>query len=341
MNNTSSLLASSKILIIKFGGIGDVLLASPVIENLKLFNPKFSIDVLTERSAATVVIGNPFVNRVFQFDRRKDSGLSLIRMIRNQNYDTVIDLYANPRTALVTKFSGAGTRIGFPFRGRGYAYNIQVAPRSGEVHNVEFNLDALRRVNIPVKTAHPLFPIENSDRDFADEWIKNQKFEHRPIVGINPSGGWYTKKWKLESFARLADQLQQWKQWNILFIWGPGELNDVQKIKDLMNASSTLAPATTLKQMAALIGKTSYFISNDAGPMHIAAAAGVPTLGIYGPTNPHLQGPYGKKNLWVRNEEIDCLECNLTRCPIGNICMTDLNVETVFASFKKLVTMNQ
>ena len=331
----------SSVLIIKFGGIGDVLLSTPVVENLNSFSPHLFIDLLTERSAADVVVGNRSIRNVLSFRKKTDSAYSLIQTVRRQKYDAVIDLYSNPRTALVTKLSGAKFRIGFPFRGRGYAYNYHIPPRGGEVHNVDFNLDALRLFGIPIRTADPFFPVSDADKSFADEWFRQQKFGGETIIGMNPSGGWYTKRWGKQSFASLADAIHDWKRWKVIIFWGPGEYDDAVEILKIMKAPGILAPKSTLPQMAALIGKTSYFISNDAGPMHIAAAVGIPTLGIYGPTSPHLQGPYGKKNLWIRNEEIDCLECNLTRCPIGNICMTDLNVETVFASFKKLVTMNQ
>ena len=93
--------------------------------------------------------------------------------------------------------------------------------------------------------------------------------------------------------------------------------------------------------MGALLKHCSYLISNDSGPMHIAASLGVPTLGIYGPTNPILQGPYGPRNTWVRHEALDCLACNLTRCPIGNVCMKDLSVTTVFTAFQHIKEKNR
>lgn len=328
-------------LVVKFGGIGDVVLATPVIDNLKREFPHLSVDVLTEAPAVSVVSGNSSVREVIGFKKKTDSSYSLIMKIRERKYDAVIDLYSNPRTAVVTKLSRAAYRVGFPFRGRGYAYNYHITPRGGEVHNVDFNLDALRLFGIPIRSAEPFFPVSSDDELFAEKWFREQHIGGETIIGMNPSGGWYTKRWEKRSFAMLADAIHAWKQWKVIIFWGPGEYEDAVEIQKMMKAPGILAPKSTLPQMGALIGKTSYFISNDAGPMHIAAAVGIPTLGIYGPTDPRLQGPYGKRNLWVRNEDLDCLECNLTRCPIGNICMTGLNVDTVFASFKQLVTMNQ
>ena len=82
-------------------------------------------------------------------------------------------------------------------------------------------------------------------------------------------------------------------------------------------------------------------IGNDSGPLHIAVAMGVPTLGIYGPTNPALQGPYGDKNLSVVNDKLDCLYCNLLDCPIGNICMTELSKDKIIEKVQELVKINE
>jgi ADP-heptose:LPS heptosyltransferase len=101
-----------------------------------------------------------------------------------------------------------------------------------------------------------------------------------------------------------------------------------------------IPPATSLKQLGALLQRCSFVVSNDSGPMHLAAAVGTPVLGIFGPTNPLLQGPYGPQHMTVRKEGLDCLGCNLTKCPIGNICMTDLSVDDVMWSVNALLTRN-
>jgi lipopolysaccharide heptosyltransferase II len=328
------------VLLVKPRAIGDVLLATPVIHNLRQQYPHLSIDFLCEKFAGQVVSGNPFVREVITFDKRNDSTLSVINRVRRRKYDVVIDLFCNPRTAFITRWSGAKYRVGFPFRGRSYAYNIHVPPRGGEVHNVDFNLDVLRHFNIAITDSRPVFPLGGSDLQMAGEWFKEQGISTDNIVGVNPGGGWYTKKWDTGSYARLSDRIILEDRQKVLFFWGPGEFDDVQKIRSQMKQRSEIIPKTTLKEMGAFLKMCSSLISNDSGPMHIAASLGVPTLGIYGPTDPHLQGPYGKNNLWVRNETLDCLECNLTDCPIGNVCMKDLSVDAVYTAFQQLKNIN-
>lgn len=331
----------STVLLIKLRAIGDVLLATPVIENLKRQFPHLTIDFLCEQFAADVVRGNPYLNSILTFNKKSDSGMSLIHKVRSNRYDAVIDLFGNPRTALITALSGSPHRIGFPFRGRKYAYSFHVQPRGGEVHNVDFNLDVLRKFGIPIVAQQPLFTVDERAEEFARKWISTQNYSGKQLIGINPSGGWVSKRWPLSQFAQLVEKIGQDARHSVILFWGPGEYNDVAEIQRNSKVPVNCIPQTTLKEMGALLKQCAYLISNDSGPMHIAASLGVPTLGIYGPTDPQLQGPYGQNNGWIRREELDCLACNLTRCPIGNVCMTDLSVETVFNAFLTMKENNR
>jgi len=107
-----------------------------------------------------------------------------------------------------------------------------------------------------------------------------------------------------------------------------------------MKHQAFIPPDTSLPQLGALLKRCAAVVSNDSGPMHIAAAVGTPVLGIYGPTRPVLQGPFGTRHLTVRREGLDCLGCNLTDCPIGHPCMLDLSVDAVAESFDHLMRKN-
>ena len=305
------------------------MLSTPVVQNLHDHFPLAKIDFLTDKFAADVVIGNPWVSNVLTFDRKRDSSVGIIRQVRGKSYDLIIDLFSNPRSAIITGLSGARFRAGFPFRWRKYCYNIIIPPRAGNIHNVEFNLDCLRRLDIPVHHFQPYFPLNDGAKQFAAEWLRREHLEGKLVIGLNPSGGWYTKRWGLEHYARLGDLICERYGASMIILWGPGEEDDARFIKERMRIPAYTSPKTTLSQLAAMIHRCAFIVSNDSGPMHIAASLGIPTLGIFGPTNPLQQGPYGDIHRWVRNEELECLECSLTACPIGNICMTQLEVERV------------
>ena len=331
----------NRILVIKLRAIGDVLLSTPVVQNLHYHFPFAQIDFLTDKFASDVVIGNPWVSNVLTFDRKNDSSVGMIRQVREKKYDLIIDLFSNPRSAIITRLSGARFRAGFPFRWRKYAYNIIIPPRAGNIHNIDFNLDALRRLDIPVLHFQPYFPLEGWAKQFAAEWFRGENLDGKQVVGLNPSGGWYTKRWGLEHYARLGDLIGQRYGASIIVLWGPGEEDDARFIQQRMKIPAQVIPKTTLSQLGAIIHRCAFIVSNDSGPMHIAASLGIPTLGIFGPTNPLQQGPYGINHRWVRNEELDCLECSLTACPIGNICMTQLEVERVLDAFNLLAAQSE
>jgi len=328
----------NRILVIKLRAIGDVLLSTPVVQNLRERFPLAQIDFLTDKFAEEVVVGNPYLSNVLTFDRKIDSGVGIIGQVRKLNYDLIIDLFSNPRSAIITGLSGARFRAGFPFRWRKYAYNIIIPPRAGNIHNIDFNLDALRRLDIPVNHFQPYFPLDHRAKEFADAWIQKQQLGTPPLVGLNPSGGWYTKRWGLEHYARLGDLIAERYRASIILLWGPGEEEDAVRIQQQMKMPAHCVPKSSLSQLGAIIQRCSFVVSNDSGPMHIAASLKVPTLGIFGPTNPRQQGPYGDMHRWIRNEELDCLECGLTACPIGNVCMTQLDVDRVMAAFDALVS---
>ncbi len=325
-----------RILVVKPRAIGDVLLSTAVLPNLRREFKDARIDFLVESFASPVLDGNPFIDDVVTYDTRKESSLSIISKVRRNRYDLVIDLFGNPRTAIITKLSGAKYRVGFPFKWRRLAYNIIVPPRSGSVHNVEFNLDALRRLGIPVETQSPSFLLDSESERFASDFLSTNNLTPGSFITFNIGGGWATKRWPSEKFVQLSKLINSRIHQPVVVLYGPSEEKEAESI--CRYSGAILAPQTSLKQMGAILKASRLLVTNDSGPMHIAAALGVPTLAIFGPTSPRLQGPYGNISEIVRNEKLDCLECNLTKCPIGNLCMNELEAATVFEHLIKLIS---
>ncbi len=324
-----------RILVIKPRAIGDVLLSTAVLPNLRNEFPEARIDFLVESFAASVLEGNPHIDNIVTYDTRIESSLSIIMKVRKNKYDMVIDLFGNPRTAIITILSGAQVRVGFPFKWRRLAYNIIVPPRSESVHNVEFNLDAMRHIGIQVHDSYPRFYLDEPSIEFARSFMEAENLKPSGFITVNIGGGWDAKRWPIDKFIVLSNAIASQLRQSVVALYGPAEEKEAREICDFSPA--ILAPRTSLKQMGAILKASQLLITNDSGPMHIAAALGVPTLAIFGPTNPRLQGPYGNISEIVRNEKLDCLECNLTKCPIGDLCMTELGAETVFAHLRILI----
>lgn len=331
-----------KILIIKFGGVGDVLLSTAIIKNLKDYftNPK--IYFLTSPSTSDVVDGNPNLERVLTFDLKNDKSYCLIKTIRKQKYDLIIDLCTNPRTNLVNFFSGAKYRMGFDFPFRNFGYNIKIPARDkgGEYHNLDFNLLALDYIGIPITSREQNIYLEKIHTDYADKFIKENNIDNKKIIGIPISGGWETKKYKVNDYISLLEMINKEYDINFLLMWGTqSEKAECEKINSKIK-NSFIIPPSGLKYLAAFLKRCDIVISNDSGPMHIASAVKVPVLGIFGPTDPKIQGPYGENNLTITNDTLECLRCQLLECKIGNICMTELSKEKIILKMKELIKIN-
>jgi heptosyltransferase III len=328
------------ILVIKLRAIGDVLLSTIVTPNLRRAFPDARIDFLTEKAAEGIITGNPYINDAIVFSPKKDSSIRLFSRLFRARYDLVFDLFCNPRSAQLTFATQAPVRVGYPFRGRAWAYNVHVQTRADKVHNTQFNLDALRALDIPTPERRLVLSIPDNLHSRAAGFIADMRKRSGPVIALNSSGTWESKRWGLTHFAGLADALIDRFDANVLLMHGPGELADVEAISSSMRGDAIIPPPTTLKELAALFTNCDATISNDSGPMHISAATGTPTLGIFGPTNPLLQGPWDQRSSWIRLEGLDCLACNKTVCDIGNICMRDLSVESVFQAFLHMMEKN-
>ena len=158
------------ILIVKLRAIGDVLLSTVVTPNLRRAFPDARIDFLTETASEDMITGNPYIDNVIVFSPGKDSSVHLFLKLFRSGYDLVFDLFCNPRSAQMTFATRAPVRVGYPFRGRGWAYNVHVQTRADRVHNTEFNLDALRALDIPADQ-HPLvLHIPDTSNAWAREY---------------------------------------------------------------------------------------------------------------------------------------------------------------------------
>ena len=330
-----------KILVIKFGGLGDVLLATPIFTNLKEYFPEAEINLLTNPKCSEVTKDNPYITRTLTFGFTKEESKRLSRNIRNQNYDLIIDLFTNPRTAFVTFRSKAKYRVGYNFRYRKYAYNIIIESRSSDVHNVDFNFDALLKLEVPIISKNLYIEISDAHEEYADKYFKDTGINSDNLMGIICSGGWESKRYKVEDYITLIGKIfEKYKNKFILF-WGTEkEKAECELINKKYPDFTYIVPECGIRYAAAIMKKCKLCIGNDSGLLHIAVAAGVPVLGIYGPTNPKLQGPYGDNNLTIVNNKLDCLNCNLLDCPIGNICMTELSKDEIVKSIGELIKIN-
>ena len=324
-----------RILVIKLRATGDVVLATPVIENLKRRYPRARLSFLTEEASADVLRWHPMLDELIVLPLRRWGSQGILgtwreqarfyRNLRRKRFDLAIDLFGNPRSALLTWLSGAAESGGFrlpaaPPRLHHGGHALQSRPQ----HEVLFHLEALEALDIPVAADRPRVAIPGTADRKAGEWLREHVTGARAVIALNPGGGWAIKRWPPEFFGRLADALIDEYGVAALILWGPGEEELVARVTGAMRNRPLVLPVATLAELGAFLKRCGLLVSNDSAPMHMAAAMNVPTVGIFGPTDPRAQGPWGDGHGVVRKESVDCLGCNRIKCPIGNICMTTL-----------------
>ncbi len=328
-----------RILVIKLRYIGDVLLTTPVLKNLSLNFPKAQLDILVNAGTEEVLKHNRDINEVIFVERGSlIRQLAFIRKLRQMKYDLVIDVTDSDRSAIISYMSGAPIRVGYnsEHRWRGRCYTHVVQASHDKMHTVDYQLEALRLLDIPIKSSELVLPLSQEDEIFADKMMTEYKLnDGRPMVLIHPGARWWFKSWPPEYFAKLADAIQQDLKCHVIFAGSQADQEIVRKIQNLMAAKAiSLAGKTTLLQLAALLKHCQLFIGNDNGGMHIATAVGTPVIAFFGLTNPLLWGPRGSGHT-VFYKGIDCSPCFPKGCVRGDqSCMRLITVEEVMKTAK-------
>ncbi len=324
-----------KILCIKPRGIGDIVLSTIILENLSAHFPYAQIDYLTEKFAKASVENNPFVRKVLTMNETEFPLLVALR-IKKEKYDMILDLWSNPRSAQITFLSGVKYRVGFAYRGRKYAYNILATGERGDHHSAEHNLELLKPLNIEINTRNVHFYVSEEDDEYGKKFINKYCRRDSLVVGIIPAGGWPSKRCDASKWVEICSVINKKYKVNFLILWGPGDEYDADYIKNHFPDRTVLAPKTSLKQMSGLIKNCGFILANDSGPMHMAAALGIPTLGIFGPTDPAKHGPYSPDSGYVLKEDLFCIVCNYLECPYNHECMLQLSNQKVLEAFERL-----
>ncbi len=322
-----------KILIIKPRGIGDVILSTIVLKNIKSESKDCEIHYLTEEFAASVLENNPYISKIFTFKKSLLENIQLIFSLRKENYDIIFDFYSNPRTAQFTFLTKAKLKVGYNKRGRNYAYDLKITITNPNLHSALAHLEFLKAIGINSTSQEIIYLITKEEKVFADDFFSKNNLNEN-CIGIIPGGGWSSKRCEPEKFAEICNEINKFWNFKFLILYGREDFEDAKKIFELTSNLSVLAPETSIREMVALISKCKAVIANDSGPMHLSAAIGIPTIGIFGPTNPYAHSPFGKNCFWVRNENLECIQCNLRECPKNHECMTELNPQLVIEKLK-------
>ena len=327
-----------RILVVKLDHLGDVLLATPVFSNLRQAYPNAELHALTGTWSRIVLEKHPDVNKVLEYNSPAfcrtgepaslKQTLQLYRALRRQKYDLMVELRGDWRIAWFALFRVTPKRLD---RAALQVANKLGFPQFTGTHETTRNLNVLRKAGIPTPIQTTTFSITAENKKWASDFLTTLQIDReRPLIAIHPGSPIPIKRWMPERYAELADWLIARKRAEILFVGVKDEIPIITEIQALMRtASNNIAGKTTLTQLASILHTCNVFIGNDSGPMHLAAAVGTQTIGLYGPGDPTRFGPVGAKCQTIRRK-LDCPPCPETTCRFGKEgCMSKIQVADV------------
>lgn len=330
---------AKRILISRLRFIGDVVLTTPVIRALKRQYPEAALYYLAEAGPAAVLAHNPHLEEVIVLPdellparsvlTRCREQARFLRSLRKRRFDLAIDLFGNPRSALLTLATGARYRVGYDVRGRGRAYNVKIR-RSASLRVVDAYLDAVRTIGVPADDDHTEVHFSAEDTNWAESWLAAREIDGaRPIAALNPGASWPAKTWSAERFAELARGLIEDFNVTVLLVAGPGQRETTAGLNALSGHACPVVETDSLTRLAALIHRCDLCVSNDCGPMHIAVAAGTPTIGLFGPSRPEIWFPYpgADRHVALRAETDTC--CGRDYCIRPTPCIESISPRAV------------
>ncbi len=299
---------SNKILVIRLWAVGEAILTLPMIHVLRKKFPKAEITVLCRERVKDVFYGNKDIDDLLIFE--PGNFLALLKNIRH--FDVSFDTEPFFRLSALLSLFFSARRIGFSGSIRSLLYTDKVKFNDRQ-HEVLTFLDLSKELGAYYKPKE-LIPLNYSedDRKIVEKVLKENKISKNDfVIGITPGAAESARfrMWAKERFAELADILVEKYNAKIVFVGAKSDESVIKGVQGLMKKHSiSIAGKTNLRQTFYLVKKCRIFISNDTGPMHIAAAQGVKTIGLFGPNLPDRFAPYGPKNISVY-KKVECSPC--------------------------------
>ncbi len=340
-----------RILIVKLSSIGDVVHALPVLKTLRKNYPGAYISWVVESKAREILEGNKDLDEIIVINTGKwrkrlnrstiNEMISKIKVLRGKKFDLAIDIQGLIKSGVIAYLSGARVRIGF---NRGDAreplnrlfMTVEASPIGKDIHVIDKNLSLLGSLGLNSFSKEFTIQTSPADEKYIDDFLRAKNIDpEKGFIAVNPGVGFKTKKWETRKYAELSDGIMDELNKKVILTWGPGEEGLVSEISNMMHHKPVTPPFTTVKQAAVLLRRCKMFIGSDTGPLHITAALNIPTVAIFGPTDPIRNGPYGN-NHTIIHKNLACSGCYKRRCKTME-CMKGITVEEVYKAVKEMM----
>ena len=351
-------LSLKRILVIKQSSLGDVIHSLPLIHAIKRHYPSSYVGWVIQKNLTSLLQSDPNIDEIITIDIPSTSEpnatrgtyfgalFATFRTLKNLRkkfvhnpYDVVLDLHASFRSGLVGFMNPKSYRVGFAD-----AKELNTFFQTKLVHASAEKLHAVDKI----LNFAPLFDVKVEKSDFrlfigSEALNEARKFMNQNsvspgdrIVYANPASRWATKFWNTRAWVELSDRLMSQLGVNVIFGGGKSDRPYIDEIvasmkKKPMIAAGCLSPIGS----AALIEASDLYVGVDSGPMHIASFVGTPVVALFGPTDPAKVGPYGRKNIVIKIDELTCLGCRKSDCS-NRICMEGISAGRVFDEISRI-----
>ena len=324
-----------RLLLIKPSSLGDIVHAMPTLAALREQFPQARVTWLVKRQWAPLVEVIAGVDQVCSVSEGLRGWLGRVPALRAAGFDLVVDLQGLFRSGAMARLTGCDHRIGFANAREGSPmfYTQRVAVPSVPMHAVDRYLLVAEALGATRPTQPRFEFVERSkDRGAVETMLARAGIvAQQPWVAMNVSARWETKRWPAQHFAVVADRLSEAHALPVVLIGGPAERPESLAVTALMRTKAIdLTGQTPVGLLPGLLRRASVLVTNDSGPMHIAAAVGTPVVALFGPTDPVRTGPYGMGHV-VLSHAVECRPCFRRDCTraVSLECLTAVRPEQV------------
>ncbi len=343
------------ILLIQLGDIGDVILTLPAIRALRNKFPESRLVVCVREKAGEIIEDCPWASGVMTVRKEqkplKAAVLDQARWmaaLRAHQFDLAIDLRTGTRGAIIAGLSGAGTRIGrFAADGRLWRNRVfthlVTPPDETFQYSAEHNLNILAPLGLKIRDAAPRISVPSRRIQAAARLFSSEKISaDRPLLAFHPFSLWKYKEWRVDSCAELIDDVQQNYEVTVVITGSPDERGRADQVLARCRTKPyNLAGKTSIGELAAVFSACRGFIGVDTAALHLAAAVGIPTLGIFGPSPAVCWAPRGSRHTVV-SKNMPCIPCRRKGCRNSEIsrCLDELTLKDIHDELCRFIALN-
>ncbi len=335
-----------KILIIQPSRIGDVVFTLPSLAAIRKRYPHAWIGWVVDERCATILAGNSDIDEIIIFDRSKLSPLYLwrfARALRARRIDVSIDFHGLLKSAMHVLFAGARFKIASAstngMREMSWLFSREIKPLREGAHCVERHLAAADFLDCSISDPSFSLAVGQDEAARLSARLSSAGVSwDKPVIVVHPGGGWISRRWFPDRFAKLINRLLHETSAQIILVGGKeggaGEQGLNTVITGMVDYPGflDLTGALSLTELVAVLKRATVFVGNEAGPLHMATAAGTPLVAILGPTDPSRTGPF--RGAAIVRHEISCQPCRNRSCKDVR-CMQLITVDEVFHAVTK------